>query len=65
MADLLYEAELYHLARTHGYRRCLMDAGLLKAEGGVGPLEERSDNLMQYVSQGHTEPMILAMVCSS
>ena len=33
-ADLFYEAGLYHLARTQGYRRCLERVGLLKGSEG-------------------------------
>ena len=58
VADLLYEAGLYSLARTHGYRKCLMTGGLL-----LGDRRNSSEALEQYVSSGNrSEKMVLALV---
>lgn len=58
VADLLYEAGLYCLARTHGYRKCLMTGGLL-----LGGHRNSSEALEQYVSSGNgNEKMVLALV---
>lgn len=56
IADLLYKEGLYQLARTHGYRRCLVNAGLL-ATG-----DANSKSLSVFASSCGSEPMALAMV---
>ena len=56
MADWLYNANLYHLARTHGYRRCLMNVNLQSSS-----LAE-TKSITQYVAECSNEPMVLAVV---
>lgn len=55
-ADLLYKASLYHLARIHGYRRCLLSAGILDSD------PDGAETMKQKISNCGSEKMILAMV---
>ena len=56
VADMLYEAGLYLLARSQGYRRCLVYAGL-QEEGS-----EVSSFLELYLPTCETKGLALAMV---
>ena len=61
VADCLYSSGLYQLARTQGYRRCLIDAGLQSpVEGGTGFTTTQA--ITKYVFNCDSEPMILAIV---
>lgn len=59
VADLLYEAGLYSLARTHGYRKCLLSAGLVAPGSGSDSAEGA---LEDYVSNSDSEMMKMTLV---
>lgn len=54
MADILYGSGLEQLARTHGYRRYLTEAGLLS------PYHQ--ENLEEFVLKCEDESVILGVV---
>ena len=56
VADTLYQTGLFQLARNHGYRRCLMEAGVFTSP---------EQTLEEFVLQCEDEPVILAVVSSA